>query len=86
MGDVMNTEGVMYVVLVKRGWDALELKSPNVPFPISMLPPDDPDEPIGFLPVFDTHERATKYAASLNSIPSVLAIRPIEEGDNGTHH
>ena len=60
-----------YVVMRKQGWDALTFSANG--FPCRIEPNDDPDQPIGFIPVFETREAAEKWADG----DPIRRIRPI---------
>ena len=51
-----------YVVMSMRPWSAVELRAVNAPFKAQIVEIDDPNEPCGFLAVFDTREKAEAWA------------------------
>lgn len=52
-----------YLVMRMQRWDSIEL-SPSIrlPLPFEVKQDDSPDQPIGFLPVFESIEAANKWA------------------------
>jgi hypothetical protein len=53
-----------WVVMRMSRWEEIEI-STNVPlpFPVSRSKePADPDQPVGFLPIFETYEAAERWA------------------------
>lgn len=48
-----------YVVMRKMGWENLSFSGP---VPVRVSPPDDPLQPVAFLPVFATYKAAAAWA------------------------
>ena len=71
-----------YIVMAVQSWDALQVsvgmggaQSPGY----AMQPSDDPDQPTGFLPVFDIREAAEKHADG----KPVAKMQAIEDEPSG---
>lgn len=52
----------MWLVMRMMNWDSFSVESTNVPLAFKFLPPDGADQPIGFLPIFDTLEKAESWS------------------------
>lgn len=66
-----------YVVMRRQGWDTLSLtqQTPILPYPVVIQASDDPNQPSGWLPLFDTYEAAVKWADG----DPIRVVRPLEE-------
>lgn len=66
---------IWWLVMRKQSWEDFQMTSPNMPFPFVLKTPDDPDQPVGFLPIFATQEAAEKWADG-DPIQAIQEIEP----------
>lgn len=68
----------LWCVLRVHGWDNFTSTS-NLPFPVSITEPDDPEQPSAFLPLFSTREAAEKWAEGKYEVVEVRERELVDE-------